>query len=122
YLLQKPSGWYFRYVLPHRLRAAVRRREFRFALHTRHRREAKRRATLAFASVQRLLAYLEQHGMPLTPDQIQRLVAEHVRRCVAEIEDAHFSRKRPVDPDESEERLESLDEFDVMLREQIGTA
>jgi integrase len=97
YLVQTPHSWYFRFVVPFPLRCVVGKTEIRYSLKTGSVGVAKRKARFLAGQVQRVFLLLEMEGErmkeQLTQDQIRQLVADFIKKAVAEM-DMVFSDQR----------------------------
>ena len=83
YLLQKPSGYYFRYQLPSDIKAIVNQSELRYSLRTRSIGLARSKARLLAGTVQNTIRNIRHGHMPeLSDAQMTDLLKAHIRRTL----------------------------------------
>lgn len=119
YILLRPSGYYFRFVLPQHFRCLVGKRELRYALDTRLRSVAIRRARACAVVVDTILTTLAQQ-QTMTEDEITQIIANYIHQVIQDLSDDHFARPRPLSDVEHENRLETVSALISETREAIA--
>ena len=79
YILQKPSGYYFRFKFPEDIRFLVKKTELRYSLRTRSIELAKSKARLMAGKVQHIIRKIRRGSMTkLTVEQINGLISKYI--------------------------------------------
>lgn len=101
YLLQKPSGYYFRYQLPSDIKPIVKQSELRYSLRTRALGLARSKARLLAGTLQSTIRNIRSgHMAALTDTQIADLIRKHIRTTL----EADEQERIMMDPTDYHER------------------
>lgn len=93
YVFLRPSGYYFRYVIPKAYRHLLSQRELRYPLGTHERRTATRRARGVLHLVENTLVNADTRKLVLNSEQIRKRVSAYVQEQVKEINDSWLERE-----------------------------
>lgn len=103
YVFKRPSGYYFRYVIPKPYRHLLSQRELRYPLGTHQQRAAKRRASEVLSAVERLLHAVGTGVVKLTQEQLRDRLKAYARERRSDVDRAWVARKNATeDSDEAE--------------------
>jgi integrase len=109
YIIQKASGYYFRFHIPSDLHPLVQKSELRYSLQTGQLALARSRARLLAGTMQQLIRKLRSgHMTDLTPKDINALIRKHIQRSLQADEDARIDAWGPFDEDYYDSHKEIL--------------
>lgn len=120
FLLNRPSGWYFRWVIPKRFQPVVSLKELRYPLATRFQAVAKCRARIV---VSRLELYLNRgavEGVTIDKQQLRRVVQAAIQEAREITVEGHLNRDKPLNPDSRRSERDTADYLIGELREALG--
>ena len=124
YVLQNPSGYYFRIIIPIDLRPRFGLCEIRRSLKTGLYREAKERASIMAGRI-RLLFRSLRSGAPtmqsLSKEKIQEIINQFFNETLQDIEDNLNYRSKPKSLETVRKEAEFCDELIWDTREQLAT-
>ena len=120
YILQKASGYYFRFHIPSDLRPLVNKSELRYSLQTGQIGLARSRARLLAGKVQQLMRLLRSgHMEDLTPKDINALIRKHIRRSLEADEQARINDWGPFDETYYDDHKEILNAGRKLIRKRM---
>lgn len=117
YLLQRPSGFYFRYQIPHRFRSTVGCNELQLPLHINDTHKARHISTGMALTLKRTLE--TAMGTPLTKADLKR-IAQHWKTRHLESMEADKVVAKPISAEAHEAQLTSIELLLSDLREQFA--
>jgi hypothetical protein len=101
YLLLRDSGYYFRYVIPVRLRDFLKQRELKYSLRTHNKKTAKHRAARLAALLHEVFETVDSRE--LTPQRIKGLIHKELTRWLRDYKEMELDF--PVSTQEDTEKL-----------------
>jgi integrase len=122
YLFLDYYGYNFRLSIPLDLVPHFGQKEFRYALKTRLLAEARYRARRMAGFVQSIFRDLRRDGtmMQLTEAELKRLVDNHFREVVTDIEESFLNPHRPLTEEQHEDRYNAVCSLTNDFREWLG--
>jgi integrase len=103
YLLLRPSGYYFRYIIPRPYQYLVSVKEIRYSLGTSQQSVARRRAQRAYVFVEQLLREHHKGTMVEVNKSLLALIKEAIDTARGLEFDSHIARAKPLNPDSRED-------------------
>ncbi len=122
YILQRPSGYYFRFQFPTDVKPLVNKSELRYSLQTRSIDLAKSKARLIAGKIQSIIRSIRKGFMTgLTIEQVNRLITKHIRESLEADEYKRIVDDTPFDNEYHKNHLKILDKAKGVLQERLAT-
>jgi len=122
YILQKASGYYFRFQIPKDVRKLVCKSELRYSLRTGSINLAKSKARMMAGTIQSIIRNIRKGYMAeLTTDQINGLIRKHIKEALEADEVKRIMDDTPFDPSYTVDHLEILGRAKDLLQNKLAT-
>jgi len=120
YLLNRPSGWYFRYIIPIRFKPIVSLKELRYPLATRFQAVAKSRSRIVVFKLELYLSRRATDGMSINNKQLRQIVHTAIKEAREITLEGHINREKPLNPNSRRSELDTANYLIGELREALG--
>jgi integrase len=120
YLLNRPSGWYFRYIIPKRFKFVVSLKELRYPLATRFQAVANSRSRIVVFKLELYLSRRATEGMSINNKQLRQIVHTAIKEAREITLEGHINREKPLNPNSRRSELDTANYLIGELREALG--
>nr|NJM03416.1 site-specific integrase [Desulfobacula sp.] len=123
YILQKPSGYYFRFRLPADVKELVSKSELRYSLQTGSIKLARSKARLIAGTVQSIIRIIRRDTTvgELTTEQIDGLIRKHIKEVLEKDERDRIMDDSPFDRSFHEGHLKILGMAKELVQDRLAT-